>query len=413
VSLVILVADSLRHDAAGCCGGAARTPALDSLAGSGILFERAISAAPWTVPSVAAMLTGVFAHRLGLAKWEQPWPERHPSLFDLARKSGFEVGSFVFDPSHLFSRVPAAGVAGSSQDVEPMFAWLAARRNERFVAFVHYWWTHVPYVDKPMSTGAWRAATERVLQAMRSGAAARDGARRLYLRAVERFSEQFLARLVDVLDLDSTWLAILSDHGEGFGERQEVAELADVFDLHGNTLYEEVLRVPLVLRPPGGTAARCVPELVRTVDLAPTLAELAELGAWPDQAAALLDGVSLAACVNQSAAPPELDAVSAKNRDFVDLPQLPGEASELWDGFALTSRRYKQIWHPVEDRRTAFDLAADPGETTDIASSHGNELAAGWSRLERELGRARVGEIEPEDVERVRRRLRGLGYIDE
>lgn len=411
MSLVIVLADSLRHDAAGCCGGAARTPLLDELAAGGTLFERAVSAAPWTVPSVAAMLTGVYAHRLGLAKWEQPWPARHPSLFDLARARGCEVGSFVFDPQHLFSRVPAAGVVGSSQDVEPMLAWLADRRGTCFFAFVHYWWTHVPYVDKPMSIRAWRAATDRVLEAMRSGPAARDGARRLYRRAVELFSEKFLARLVDALDLDTTWLAILSDHGEGFGERPEAAALTDVFDLHGVTLYDEVIRVPLLIRPPGGGEARRVGELMRTVDLAPTLAELCDLGAWPAESARELDGTSLAATVREGAAPRGLDAISVASRDFVDLPELPRDPADLWSALALTAGRHKQIWYPRERRRIAFDLERDPGETRDVAGDLGPELDAGWARLERELARATVGELDPEDVERVRRRLEGLGYL--
>jgi len=411
VSLVIVVADSLRHDVAGCFGGAARTPLLDRLALSSVLFERAISAAPWTVPSVSAMLTGIYPHRLGLAKWEQPWPESHPSLFDLARGAGFEVGSFVFDQRHLFSRVPAAGVVGSSQDLEPMLSWLAAHRGERFVAFVHYWWTHIPYVDKPMSMPAWRAATVRVLEAMRSGAAAVDGVKQLYLRAVERFSERFLRQLTDSLDLDATWLVMLADHGEGFGERQEVAALTDVFDLHGNTLYDEVLRVPLVIRPPGGTEPRRVREIVRTVDLAPTTAELCGFGALPD-AGADLDGVSLAKCVRDGASPPDLDALSVSNHDFVDLPELPRDPRELWNGFALSTERYKQIWYPAEDRRMVFDLQADPGETIDVADDCGDRLAPGWARLACELERATVGELDPDDVERVRRRLEGLGYLD-
>ena len=412
MSLVVLVADSLRHDAAGCCGGAAATGVLDGLADSGVLFERAVSAAPWTVPSIAAMLTGVWAHRLGLAKWEQPWPARHPSLFTLAREAGCEVGSFVFDPGHLFRRVPEASVVGSSQDVEPMLDWFAARRGKRFLAFVHYWWTHVPYIDRPLSMRAWRVATERVLGAMRGGAAAREGARRLYLRAVERFSERFLPRLLNALDLDTTWLAICADHGEGFGDRPETARLEDVFDLHGNTLYDEVLRVPLLLRPPGGTTPRRVGDLVRTVDLAPTLAGLCDLGCWPPDAASDLDGISLAACVRDGAPVPELAAVSVRNRDFVDLPDLPADPRDLWDGFALTTKRFKQIWYPANGRRVAFDLDTDPGEIVDVSAVHAATLEAGWGRLEAERGRARVGEILPGDAARVRERLARLGYLD-
>ena len=112
MSAVILVADSVRADMLLGPGGRAHTPFFDRLAGQGASFDTAISAAPWTVPSIAAMLTGVYAHRLGLVKWEQPWPASRRSLFDLAADAGMEVGSFVFDTAHLFRNVGAASVRG-------------------------------------------------------------------------------------------------------------------------------------------------------------------------------------------------------------------------------------------------------------------------------------------------------------
>jgi len=283
MNLVLVVVDSLRHDALGCLGGQAVTPTMDSLAARAIVFERVVSAAPWTVPSIASMLTGVYSHRLGLAKWDQPWPRHHPNLFGLAARSGFEVASFVFDPTHLFCRVPEAGVKGSSQDTAALLSWMHRPRPPRSVLFVHYWWTHVPYVSSPMTTPVWRQVTDRVLASMRTGgAAAREGVKGLYRLAVERFSEKWWPRVAEAIDLDSSWLVITSDHGESWGERAETAHLADVFDLHGNTLYDEVLRVPLIIRPPGGCAGRRIRDLTRTVDLLPTLADLAGLGELTD-----------------------------------------------------------------------------------------------------------------------------------
>jgi arylsulfatase A-like enzyme len=410
MSLVLVVADSLRHDAPGFAGGPARTPTLDHLAGQGIFFERAHSCSPWTVPSIAAMLTGVYAHRLGLAKWEQPWPESHPSLFDLARRLGLTVASFVFDTTHLFRRVPAAGVAGSSQDLASLRSWLRQHRGRPFVLFVHYWWTHVPYVDKPMSIKAWKQTTDEVLAAVRQSDRAKQGARQLYYRAVERFSDHWLPALLEEIDLDRTWLAITADHGESWGERPETAALSDVFDLHGNTLYDEVLRVPLVLRPPGGCSGRRIGELVRTVDLAPTLAELLALEAtdqWRDA-----DGISLAAVVRDGERPKKLESVAVANRDVVDTAKLPAESNKLWTAYSLTTQRYKQIWYPEEDRFVAFDLLADPREESPLPDPKAPPLEQGWQRLRQEQARARVGELLPEDAARLEERLRQLGYLD-
>jgi len=409
MSAVIVVADSVRADLLGRPGGPAHTPFFDGLAAEGALFDTVISAAPWTVPSIAAMLTGTYAHRLGLVKWEQPWPAARRSLFDLAADAGVEVGSFVFDTAHLFRNVAAASVQGSSQDVGAMLRWIEERRGRPFLAFVHYWWTHIPYVAKPMTIPTWRKISGALLDAIRKSDVARGKAEELYRLAVERFSEAFLPDLVRALDLDATWLIVTADHGESFGTRPETAGLKDVFDLHGNTLYREVLEVPLLIRPPGGLGiGRRVGGLARTVDLLPTAAQLLGLGPLPGD----LDGVSLAACVTGGAQAEATEAISVMNRDFVDLPDLPEDPNDVWSGFSLTTPSHKLMIEARTSARRAFDLERDPGEMIDVAAAEAEALAPLFARLERERGRAIVGELLPGDSERTRERLRRLGYIE-
>jgi arylsulfatase A-like enzyme len=408
MSAVIIVADSVRADMLGRPGGPAHTPCFDRLAAGGVLFDTVISAAPWTVPSIAAMLAGVYPHRLGLVKWEQPWPRGRSTLFDLAAAAGAEVGSFVFDTAHLFRNVEAASVRGSSQDVPAMLGWLRERRGREFVAFIHYWWTHVPYVAKPMTVPTWKKVSDALLEAMRRSASARDKAAALYRLAVERFSEAFLPELLDAVDLDATWLFVTADHGESFGARAETAALRDVFDLHGNTLYREVLEVPLLVRPPGGVDGRRVGGLARTVDLFPTAADLLGFGPVPPD----LDGISLAPCVTNGVSAPASEAISVMNRDFVDLPELPESPEDVWCGYALTTPTRKLILDTRTSSRRAFDLARDPGETIDVAATGTGELAPLFERLERERGRAVVGEVLPGDAAKIRERLRRLGYLE-
>jgi len=392
-----------------------RTPTIDQLAAEGTRFERVITAAPWTVPSVAAMLTGIYAHRLGLAKWEQPWPADHDNLFHRAKAGGYEVASFVFDPRYLLRRVPEAQVKGSSQDTAAVLEWLRAHRGKQFVLFIHYWWTHIPYVAKPMNTAAWKQVSDTVLSALRAGPAARAGVHRLYGHAVEHFSEQWLPQVLDALDLDDCWVALTADHGDCWGERGLPSQIKNVFDLHGSTLFDEVLRVPLILRPPGGGAGQVIKPLVRTVDLMPTLTDLLDCRPSPatDSPDEVVDGVSLAACVREGFDPPELCAVSVKNRDFVEQPRLPTDPQDLYDGIALTTTGRKQIVEPGTGRRKAYDLGIDPGELGDISSEdQSGELQAGWQRLSDEMERARVGLWLEQDAEQLRDRLRLLGYLE-
>jgi arylsulfatase A-like enzyme len=420
MSLILVVADSLRHDALGCTRATdarphriepAQTPTIDALAAEGVLFERVISAAPWTVPSIASMLTGVYSHRLGLAKWEQPFPAEFATVFYQAKKRGLTVASFVFDPTHLFRRVPEAGVQGSSQDVPSVLEWIRRHRDEPYLLFVHYWWTHVPYVAKPMDINAWRIVSDQVVSALRRSPGARSGVQRLYRHAVTQFSEDFLPRLLDAANLDTTWVAVTADHGESWGEREQSARLRDVFDLHGTHLHDEVLRIPLVIRPPQGTAGRRIAQLVRSVDFAPTFAALLDA---PLPAADDLDGVDLAPSITRNVAVPALDAISVASRDFVDAPELPEDPRDLYQAFALTTDRYKLIRELGPDRRLAFDLEVDPAEQHDLGSEPEREerLRAGWTRLDHEIERARIGDWLPQDVQALRRRLREFGYLE-
>ncbi|MFH0899205.1 MAG: sulfatase-like hydrolase/transferase [Pseudomonadota bacterium] len=442
------MADSLRRDGLGCYGGPS-TPVVDRIAGESTLFERAVAAAPWTVPAVASLMTGVYSHRLGLVKWEQPWPSEHQSLFALAARAGYRVASFVFDAGHLFCRVPAARVQGSSQDTAALLAWLFEHRHEPFLLFVHYWWTHIPYVARPMTVRQWQRVTEPVLAALRAGPSARAGVRRLYEHSVRYFSEEWLRALLEAVDLERTWLVLTADHGESWGdggrpagshgdgsgicdeppvERSKpsfdrVGRVRDVFDLHGNSLGDEVLGVPLLLRPPGGGNGHRIAGTVRSVDLVPTLAELMGLPG-PDG----VDGVSLAECVRAGAPAPAGDAVSVRSGDFVDSPTIPDDPRNVWCELALTSGRLKLLWRHQTDSRRVFDLLRDPHERTNIVAAvrtasperllgrpgiASADLEAGWDRLRAELARARVAPWLDSDRERVGERLRLLGYLSD
>ena len=415
MSVVIIVADSLRHDVLGYAGGPTHTPFIDRVVAESVSYSRVLSAAPWTVPSLASMFTGIYAHRLGLVQWEQPFPQDIHTLFNAAHAAGWDVASFVFDPRYLLSGVPSAGVRGSSQDLPKLLAWLRRKKgtDRPYLLFIHYWWTHIPYLAQPMDNRAWNLLKNKVFLGLRGSAASRRGVVGLYHRAVEFFSEEWLPKVIDELELDSTWLLLTADHGESWGERSETEQPRDVFDLHGNTLYDEVLRVPLVIRPPGGVAGRQVDDLVRTVDIMPTLTTALSWGKPRKN----IDGKPLPGLNSSRVFPSaphfgvQAQAVSVMNRDFVRAEHLPSSSRELWNGLALTSERWKLIWEPGSGRRQAFDLVGDPGETRNISDEKNSVLAEGWSLLERELDRARVGPAAA--ATGLRTRLRALGYLDD
>ncbi|MBI5532339.1 MAG: sulfatase [Deltaproteobacteria bacterium] len=404
--IVLIIADSLRADAPGFAGGDCNTPVLDQMAEQGVWFHHATTSAAWTVPSIASILTGLWAHRLGLYRWEQPLPSHARSLFGAMADQGYQVASFVFDPDYLFVSVPEAGVVGSSQDVERMIGWLQRCTSSNLFVVIHVWSTHFPYVDRPLSVRTWKRLSDEVLGAwQKDPSVVGPKVRALYRRGVERFSERLLPRIVSAVrehaGSERCLVVVTGDHGESWGERGQ-APVTDVFDLHGNHLHEEVLSVPLLLWGPEWLEPRPIPGAARSVDIAPTLAAIA--GASLPGA----DGVSLADCVQGQGEAPSLPSLSFASRDFVSQPEpVPSTAEELWKQVAFRTGSWKLIWTPSTAEQCVYRLDVDPGERNPLARGSG-EPAEAWEEIEKAWREAKCAPAP--DLAAVK--LRRLGYIE-
>jgi len=397
VNVLVYVSDALRADHLGCYGARSlNTRTIDGLAASGVRFDQATSAAPWTAPSTTSMVTGIYPHHHGYLHWDVELDPSIDTIFGAFGRQGYEVGSFIFDRNYLFKDLAEANVEGTSETLDGAIAWLRERRDRPFLLYFHSWATHMPYDILHSERQDWLAAKQEVIGGIQSdSASALEATREAYRQAVERQSEELFASLLEELETlglrESTALAFLSDHGESWGERfADKEEVQGVYHMHGATLYDEIVQVPLILSAPGRLDPRTVYSQVRSVDLAPTLLELAGIPAGE------LDGESLLPLT--------------EGREEGDRPaMIAGTDRGRLTKLAVRLPPWKVIVDVETGAETAYRLDRDPREREPRPSA---EIPAELRELlYEELETVEHRELTEEEEATVTKRLADLGYL--
>lgn len=419
---VILVSiDTLRADHLGLYGYPRPTsPALDALASESTVFDDAMSASPWTLPSHASLLTGLYPSHHGLVSHEGYLPASLETLAQRLSRAGYRTAGVV--NSHNLG--PAFGLdrgfqqfryveeeadqrAPSTAITDQATEWLDAAGDAPMFLFLHYYDVHSDYVSLPRYEDEFLRPDDGVadgttaqLIGYREGRVSldpdKDGPNLVdrYDAGIRQMDDE-LGRLLAFLDeramSGNTLFVLTSDHGEEFFEHGGV--------LHGQTQYQEVLRVPLLVRGPGVARGRRVSIPVSLVDVAPTVLALA--GLPPGDA---LDGVSL-------------EPLWAENEGRLADRALFSEAdhNDVEDDItrSVRYRSFKLHYNRLTRQYRLFDLEHDPGETIDVASEQANAVAALSERLSRFMAAARAPLDVPqraltrEEIEK----LRSLGYL--
>jgi arylsulfatase A-like enzyme len=367
------------------------TPSLDALATGGAVFSQARSAATWTRPGTIAMLTGALSGSLGLNTTDilpngaevRRFYASHPPLLPLVlRPYGVITRAFV-NNFYMFGYVGAGidmGFEGlvdhrhATLDTERItsdaIAWLRDNRDRRFAVFVNYNSPHWPYAP-PSSDLAVVA---------KSGSAPKDPTVKRYLGEIHK-DDAAIGKLLDALDelglADDTLVVTTADHGEPLSSDHDGVPV----DLwrgvpplgrfhHMLTAWDETTRVPLIFRYPKKIPKGVVSQApASTIDILPTLLELAGLGAGPR-----IQGQSLVKAMNGTIAPRPLVTEARGARAIVD------------DHYRLIARDHeaRRVRTPNGTRSIGYelyDLEADPGERADIAAKHPEVVA----RLTHEL----------------------------
>lgn len=461
-NVLLVILDAVRSDHVGCYGyGRPTTPTLDALAAESVLFEDVISPAIWTLPSHASIFTGTYPsrHRTGFGSFLLP--SALVTLAEFLREQGYATAGFTsnyysgpkmgldrgFDvfsnpnsppfkrasgwqgiPYHLYRRMQREMEKyllcdrGGSRANKLVARWLAdLDANQPFFLFVNYLEAHLPYrppndrlaaiVQNDEDLISYRQVNQDAWSYMVGQVSMNEGdfakLMTLYDAAI-RYVDGLLAGLLKILGkqgkLDDTLIFVTSDHGEHLGEHQ----LMD----HQYSVYEPLLRVPLVVRFPTALrkAAR-VGHLVQTLDIFPTVLDVLGISksAMPQlQGCSLLDRELPDRVALAEYLAPNLEVLE---RRFPYLDHAPFNR-------ALRSVRcghHKYIWSS-DGRDELFDLERDPGELHNLIE-HQPELAAELRReMESLVGNLEHSESEAdsvlaEDDPEVIRRLQDLGYL--
>ena len=452
-NVVLVTIDTLRADRLGVYGATAATsPVIDALARTSTLFDAAVPTCPATAPSVASILTGNHraTHRVFGNGWNLP-----PAVETVAERlqgQGFRTVARVTNPAIDVGAGFAQGFdefafpaglerAGPGMlEGEPLVAdvqqVLERLGKERFFLWIHFMDPHGPYFPPQAYRDRFPAAPHRwpdevaalpigtsnygldqIPQYQGVNSESAPASYRARYDAEVRYVDDHVAAVVAALRArglwDDTLFVLTADHGESLGEHH-------YYFAHGWYLYDDELRVPLLLHGPGVPAGGRVRQSVSLVDLAPTLLDLLGL-----PASETMEGRSLR----------PLFAGDGPDRE-VFAQTFYGE------GLAATrSGRLKYVFKPSRAagarpgsdppfpdtvQEWLFDLAADPGETNNLVTERADvagpmrERLQAWLRTQEERGRGHTAEqVRPGGPPvrvlgdpQIERQLRALGYLD-
>jgi len=437
-NVILICLDTLRADHLGCYGYPRKTsPNIDSFAADSTLFFNAYSSSPWTLPSHVSLFTSSSGVRHQVYYHDDKIDPSLVTLADILRQNhfscpGFTGGGFV-SAAYGFSRgfdVYREGEGGvfhqnSSELVYQIVSrWLERNGDKNFFMFIHTYQPHDPYAcpypyktmfldDKPKwrhlnfsgylggKEGIYRKLPEKERQNV---IGLYDGEIRY---ADERLVKPLLEKLKEMNLYDQTMVIFTSDHGEEFYDHGSW--------LHGQNLYDESLKVPLIIKfPESKFAGKRVESMVRLIDIMPTILE--ELGI--DFSDYELEGESLLPLLKKEAP-----------QDRVFLADVGNNVlnSHVPQKMTINFGKYKLILNKEFSRQDLrfflfpppsipsvelYDLAQDPDEKKNIASEKRNLVAQLTKKIEEIYQQARKRKEEKVKIdEELMKELKALGYI--
>ncbi|MDB2245708.1 sulfatase [Halorubrum ezzemoulense] len=438
-NVLFLVVDSLRYDAV--AGDEFDTPNLDALAEDGVSFSRCFAQGISTAPSMTAILTGRYPLDYG-GHWYLE--EDQPTMAEQFQRNGYTTGAIhsnpnvsrlrnfdrgfdtfeenilPYDPDGLVDNAPDSLLRYANKAARilrrtpylpaekvnlSLAEWIGSTDDPWFL-WTQYMDVHGPYLpggdfgyrNKFRAERLWRKAAVNAPDEITPEE--HDELWTNYGKEVEYLDREignFLDTLEERNELEETAVVVVGDHGDEFDEHGLYG--------HKNLPYDELTRVPLLIRFPDAAPTdqlETVDTVVRTIDILPTLLDLADAD-YSNEMADRLEGESLLPVIEGET--PGYDVVltekEVRGEDYLRL------------GFRTD--RWKYLYDGKTDEQHLYDLSDDPGETNDVTDQHPEiveqfreRLNDRFEKIEETSEGVDVPDID--DHKGVEERLKALGY---
>lgn len=389
-NVVFIVIDALREDHLGCYGYSRQTsPFMDWLSRRGVFFRNVISQSSWTKTAIASLLASLYPEAHGIRRVRDVLPKELLLISEVFKTHGYRTccvqsnawlkTEFGFNQGYD-NFVYNASLRASEMNRQAL-EWLDQEKDRPFFLYLHYMDVHNPYLPPPQFLIFGKERIDRY-----------DGAiLHMDTKMKELFQELEKRNLIK-----NTWIVITSDHGDEFYEHGGL--------IHARTLYNEVLRVPLIFYHPGvPRKGKAVKRQVRHIDVALSVLDLARIPI-PET----MEGISLKRNIAWAFDFQDNDLEAFSQVGLNDL--APGQ-----DLIAMTTPDSKYIYNFKNGRQQLYDLRMDPQEKHNLATSRSDLTKTLRERVERFRkieGLKRTAIIEKAEIdEELKELLRSLGYL--
>ncbi|MFC2160082.1 sulfatase [Acidobacteriota bacterium] len=431
-NVLIIVADTLRADHLNSYGYSRLTsPNIDRFSKNSLHFEKHMSNAAWTKPSMGTFFTSLYPHEHSAFSWLDNLSDSAVTLAEVFLDRNYKTMAIQTNPtlsnennfSQGFQEYLDLPLEKGTKVTDAFFSWIKKNNKKPFFAYLHFMDTHMPYnapeefrqifhLDKTDPDGSLDLISLdiRVLTELGISQRQRESVLNLYDNAVLQFDlsfERILQSLKKLKQLENTIIVLTSDHGEEFWDHESFG--------HGHTNYNELLHVPLIIGNAPLLSSRRITHFTQHLDVFPAILSLVGINKTPFQR-------------DKEKMPLLLDKEKSRSNPIFFEAVLSGKEKrgvikENWKLIENTNQQTEGIGATLGDLEKfraplragifeLYDLTQDPFETTNLNSLN-LDLSSELKKLI--LGKfsteARLVQQKKSDLEKKIESMKNLGYI--